>query len=77
MLYYFLSLVAISGSLCLVWLNTNIAMCSASYAKHTSSYLGNGLICRGQDVSAFYPKPDVILLADVVYYEEVSIQNAY
>ena len=34
-----------------------------------------GLIYRGQDVSAFYPKPDVILLADVVYYEEVSTET--
>ena len=34
-----------------------------------------GLIYRGQDVSAFYPKPDVILLADVVYYEEVSAET--
>ena len=37
--------------------------------------LSHGLIYRGQDVSAFYPKPDVILLADVVYYEEVSTRN--
>lgn len=60
--------------ICLVWLNTNIATWSASDAKHTSSYHSHGLICRGQDVSTFYPKPDIILLADVVYYEEVSTE---
>ena len=40
-------------------------------------YLTHGLICRGQDVSTFYPKPDVILLADVVYYEAVSTEQGY
>ena len=27
---------------------------------------------RGQDITSFLPKPDVILMADVVYYEEVN-----
>ena len=26
---------------------------------------------RGQDVTSFLPKPDVVLMADIVYYEEV------
>lgn len=26
---------------------------------------------RGQDVTNFLPRPDVVLMADVVYYEEV------
>ena len=28
---------------------------------------------RGQDTSSFLPKPEVILMADVVYYEQVII----
>lgn len=27
---------------------------------------------RGQDVSSFHPIPDFILMADVIYYDEVS-----
>ena len=27
---------------------------------------------RGQDLSEFSPRPDVILMSDVVYYEEVK-----
>ena len=28
---------------------------------------------RGQDISEFLPHPDVILMADLIYYEEVSV----
>lgn len=28
---------------------------------------------RGQDLSEFVPRPDVILMSDVVYYEEVNL----
>lgn len=32
------------------------------------------LLCfRGQDVSAFQPTPDIILVADCIYYEEVRM----
>ena len=32
------------------------------------------LLCfRGQDVSAFQPTPDIILVADCIYYEEVRV----
>lgn len=29
--------------------------------------------CRGQDLSEFMPRPDVILMSDVVYYKEVCV----
>ena len=28
---------------------------------------------RGQGISEFLPHPDVILMADLIYYEEVSV----
>ena len=32
------------------------------------------LLCfRGQDVSTFQPTPDIILVADCIYYEEVRM----
>ena len=30
------------------------------------------IFCRGQDVSEFLPHPDVIIMADLIYYIEVS-----
>ena len=30
-------------------------------------------LSRGEDVSDFLPPPDIILLADVIYYEEVCM----
>ena len=32
------------------------------------------LLClRGQDVSTFQPTPDIILVADCIYYEQVRM----
>ena len=31
----------------------------------------------GQDISSFTPKPDVILMADCIYYEQVKQVNIF
>ena len=33
--------------------------------------------CRGQDVASFLPPPDIILMSDLLYYDDVRRTMAY
>ena len=45
--------------------------------KYSVSTNSANLFYRGQDVSAFQPSADLILVADCIYYEEVRKLLSY
>ena len=45
---------------------------SHPYVVVYTECIHDALVFRGEDISRFLPHPEVILMADVVYYEEVQ-----
>lgn len=63
------NIASLQGSISAKPLPWQVSLMSIEYVVHS-------LYCmyRGEDISEFLPAPDIILLADVVYYEEVCMQ---